>query len=259
MRNGLVPLQLCWAGSLGAMLLACSCIQTTGGELVSFQLDAVGTPAAAAFTSGRGYDVTLSRARLFVGAVYLNQTNPADWSLETSCVLPGIYAGEVRGSLSIDALDATPQPFDAPGAGTGSPVRAGELWLTDGDVNDSDSRKVILDVAGTATKGGMSWPFSAAFTIGANRKQPPRDSALPGSHPLCKERIVSPIPTELTLEEGGTLTLFVDPREWFQSVEFSELKGTELVDDYATAGQPEIALYNALRSAKGPYRFGWTP
>lgn len=238
-------------------LLCSGCVQTTGGNLVTFFAEAVGTPAAASFTSGKGYDVTLSRAQLFVGAVYLNQSNPSDYSLETSCILPGIYSGEVRGSLQIDALSGAAQPFEAAGNGTDAPVRAGELWLTDGDVNDSDSKKVVLDVAGVASKGGMSWPFTAAFTIGANRKQPPRDAALPGSHPLCKERIVTPIPTELTLEEGGTLRLVVDPRAWFLSVEFSELIGAGFVDDSATAKQPDVALYNALRAAKGPYRFEW--
>jgi hypothetical protein len=245
--------------ALIALLGAAACAQSTGGSLVAFRAEAVGTPAAAAFTSGKGYDVTLSRARLFVGAVYLNQTNPADWSLETSCILPGIYSGEVRGSLDIDALSAEPQPFPADGNGTDAPVRAGELWLTDGDVNDRDSKAVVLDVQGVASRGGASWPFTAAFTIGLNRKQPPRDSTLPGSRPICKERIVSPIPTELTLGKGGTLRLVVDPRAWFSTVEFSELQGTSFIDDSAMAGQPDTALYNGLRAAKGPYTFEWLP
>ena len=238
-------------------LSLCACVQSTGGNLVTFAAEAVGTPAASAFTTPRGYAVTLSRARLFVGAVYLNQSNPADYTLETSCFLPGVYSGEVRGSLLVDGLDATPQPFPVQGNGTDAPVRAGELWLTDSDVNDEDSKTVVLDVAGVASRGGMTWPFGAAYTLGANRKQPPRDAALPGSHPICKERIVTPIPTELTLAEGGTLRLVVDPRAWFLSVEFAELNGTQFIDDSATAGQPDIALYNALKAAKGPYRFEW--
>lgn len=239
------------------LLLTSACVQTTGGSLVTFSAEAVGIPAAASFTSGRGYAVTLSRARLLVGAIYLNQSNPADHTLETSCFLPGVYSGEVRGSLIVDALDGTPQPFGVKGNGTDTPVRAGELWLTDADVNEPDSKTVVLDLAGAATRNGMTYPFTAAFTLGANRKQQPRDPALPGSHPICKERIVTPIPTELTLSEGGTLRLVVDPRAWFSSVEFSELKGMQFADDTATAGQPDIALYNAMRAAKGPYTFEW--
>ena len=238
-------------------LLLAGCVQTTGGSLVTFSAEAVGTPAAASFVSGRGYDVTLSRARLLVGAVYLNQSNPADHTLETSCFLPGVYSGEVRGSVRVDALSGAAQPFPVQGNGTDAPVRAGELWLTDAEVNEPDSKTVVLDVAGVAARGGMSFPFTAAFTIGSNRKQQPRDPALPGSHPICKERIVTPIPTELTLAEGGTLRLVVDPRAWFSSVEFSELKGQQFSDDTATAGQPDVALYNAMRAAKGPYTFEW--
>lgn len=239
------------------LLLTSACVQTTGGNLVTFSAEAVGTPAAASFTSGRGYAVTLSRARLLVGAIYLNQSNPSDHTLESSCFLPGVYSGELRGSLLVDALSGDVQPFPVQGNGTDAPVRAGELWLTDADVNEPDSKTVVLDVQGVATRGGMAFPFTAAFTIGNNRKQPPRDPALPGSQPICKERIVTPIPTELTLAEGGTLRLVVDPRAWFLSVEFSELKGQQFIDDSATAGQPDVALYNAMRAAKGPYTFEW--
>ncbi len=241
-----------------ALLLLSACVQTTGGSLVSFNAQAVGTEAARSFTSGKGYDVTLTRARLFVGAIYLNQANPADWSLETACTLPGIYSGELRGALTVDALSAEAQPFDVLGNGTDAPVQAAELWLTEGDVDARDSKKVVLDVEGVAAQGGTSWPFSAAFTIGQNRKQPPTDAQLPGSRPICKERVVSPIPTELTLAEGGTLTLVVDPRAWFSSVEFSELTGTAFIDDSTSAGPADKALYNAMRAAKGPYRFEWS-
>jgi len=239
------------------LLSLAGCVQTTGGSLVTFSAEAAGTEEARAFTSGKGYDVTLSRAQLFIGAVYLNQSNPSNWSLETDCILPGIYSGEVRGGLTVDALSAAPQPFPVAGNGTDVPVLAGELWLHEGDIDDRDSKKVVLDVEGVASRGGTSWPFTAAFTLGQNRKEPPRDAALPGSRPICKERIVSPIPAELTLREGGTLTVIVDPRAWFVSVEFSELTGTAFIDDSAAAGQPDTALYNALRTSKGPYRFEW--
>ncbi|MBK7864303.1 MAG: hypothetical protein IPJ65_38030 [Archangiaceae bacterium] len=245
-------------------LLLAGCLQTTGGQLVTFEAEAVGTPEAASFTTPKGYDVVLSRARLFVGAVYLNQTNPSNYALETSCILPGIYTGEVRGSLTVDALDGSAQPFPVTGNGTDAPTRAAELWLTDGDVNDTRSERVVLEAEGTASKGDAGWPFSAVFTIGSNRKQPPRDPALPGSRPICKERIVTPIPTDLTLGEGGTLRLTIDPRLWFSAVEFSELTPSssaparfEFIDDSASAGQPDIALYNGIRAAKGPYAFTW--
>lgn len=259
------------AGPVSALLclISSACVQTTGGELVTYSLAARGPSTAVKgqpyrFVTPAGFDVALDRATLFVGAVYFNQTNPAGWSQETACTLPGIYTGEVRGSLKVDALDPSPQPFATQGNGTSSPTRAAELWLTAVDVSASDEHTVVLDVAGTATRGAESWPFDASFTIGQNRRAAPRSPALPGSNPICQRRIVTPIPTELTLSEGGTATLVVDPAAWFSTVDFSRLTVSpdnaarfRFIDDSSTGQQPDIALFNGLTSAQGPYRFEW--
>ena len=158
----------------------------------------------------------------------------------------------------VDALSATPQSFPVLGNGTDRPVKAAELWLTYGDINDESAGGPVLEVQGVATKDGQTWPFTGTFTIGANRKLAPRDPALPGSRPICKERIVSPIPTELTLGAGGTVVLQVDPRAWFASVEFSELLGGTFVDSHQTAAQPDRALFDGMKAAKGPYLFRWS-
>jgi hypothetical protein len=241
-------------------LVAQGCSPGTGGQLVQFSAEAVGTPEAQSFTTPRGYAVSLSRAQLFVGALYLNQVNPSNYSEETSCVLPGIYSGEVRGGVTIDALSAEAQPFEAAGNGTDAPSRAAELWLTDGDVDAEDSKKVVLEVEGVATAAPDAWPFLARFTIGKNRALPPRNPALYGSNPICRQRIVTPIPIELTLAENATVRLRVDPREWFNTVEFRELTASpeqpgrfDFLDDSSLAGQPDLALYNGLRANKGPY------
>ena len=78
-------------------LSALGCIQTTGGRVVSFEAQASGDPAIVSggplrFTTPRGFDVTLNRARLSVGALYLNQQNPQNYSLEESCIQKGIYS-----------------------------------------------------------------------------------------------------------------------------------------------------------------------
>ena len=168
--------------------------------------------------------------------------------------------------LRVDALSSEAQPFPVAGNGTSAPTLSGELWLTDADVNDTASKTVVLSVEGVATRRAMSWPFAADFTIGTNRATPPRNPALPGSNPICKQRVVTPIATELTLTRDATVTLTVDPRAWFSSVEFSELTVDPLddtrfrfIDDSATAGQPDIALYNALHSLTGPYAFSVSP
>ncbi|MFZ5444264.1 MAG: hypothetical protein ACOZQL_29980 [Myxococcota bacterium] len=250
-----------------AALLGAGCIQTTGGELVSFDVRASGDPAVVSggpltFATPKGWSVTLTRARLTVGALYFNQQNPQNYTLEQSCVQEGIYSGEVRGGLTIDALSPEPQPFPVAGNGTTAPTRAAELWLTGGELLADTDGTVVLDVAGTATGSAGTFPFEAAFTISQNRVLPPRNPALPGSNPLCRQRIVSPIAFEATFSEGAAVSLLVDPRAWFASVDFAELtKVSEqpllyrFTDDSSSSLQPDKALFNALRNASGPYRF----
>ncbi len=43
---------------------------------------------------------------------------------------------------------------------------------------------------------------------------------------ICKERIVSPIPTSIRVRAGGALWLRVDPRQLFTNVDFGALEGT---------------------------------
>lgn len=252
-------------------LLGAGCIPSTGGALVSFSAHAQGDPAVVSggplrFATPKGYEVRLDRARVTVGAMYLGQQNPQSYTLEPSCIQPGLYSGEVRGGLVVDALSPAPQPFPVAGNGTDAPTRAAELWLTGGDLLADTDRTVLLDVAGEATRGAERWPFSGALTISSNRATPPRNPALPSSNPLCQQRIVGPIAFDATLAEGSTVALLVDPRAWFVGVEFAELTpvagapGTfAFTDDGASSAQPDKSLYNALRSAAGPYRLELRP
>jgi hypothetical protein len=255
-----------------AALLAASCGGTTGSHLVSFQALAGGpadaTGSALTFStqppSGVTYQVRLTRTRLLVGAVYLNQSVPASGSAATGCVLPGIYVAEAFGPVTLDLLSPVLQPFPAFGEGTETPARTAEVWLTSGDVNAPVDPTVILDVAGTATatQSGNSFPFQGTVTISANRAIPPVNPALPGSNPICKQRIVSPIFVDLTPTDGGTLTVRIDPRAMFQTVDFATLQpaspgSTTLLipDTNAGAGQ---SLFKALVST-APYQFTWSP
>lgn len=247
------------------------CVETTGGELVSFHAQASGDPDVVAggpltFSTPKGFDVTLTRARLTVGALYLNQQNPQNYTLEQSCVQEGIYTGEVRGQVVIDALSPAPQPFAVAGNGTNAQTRAAELWLTGGELLADVDKTVVLDVAGSATGAAGTFPFEASFTISQNRVIPPRNPALPGSNPLCQQRIVSPIAFETRLAEGATVSLVVDPRAWFVAVDFAELTKVSdqpllyrFTDDSDSSLQPDKALFNALRSAVGPYRLTQSP
>jgi hypothetical protein len=235
--------------------------------VVSFTAQASGDPSvvtgtALTFTTPRGFEVTLRRAELTIGAMYLNRQNPKNYTLEQSCIQEGIYSGEVRGGLTIDALSPEPQLFPVAGNGTDALTRAAELWLTGGDLLAETDKTVLLTVAGVAMRGAESFPFEGQITISRNRLMPLLNPALPGSNPLCRQRIVSPIPFEINLAEGGTLWLQVDPRAWFVAVDFAALTQVgsspllyRFTDEASSSAQPDKALYSGLRSAVGPYRF----
>jgi len=253
--------------ALSAGIALTSCVGTTGSELFTFAAAAAGPEDAVAgqplsFSTGRGYQVTLTRAKFHLGAVYLNKAIPISGAQATSCILPGIYVAQVTQGLDVDALSPALQPFPAPGEAIAAEAIAGEVWLTGGDVNAAEDSTVVLDVAGTAEKQGETFPFEGQLSIGANRLGPVNDPAQPGAHPICKERIVSPIPVNLDVRSGGSLLVRVDPRGLFRNVDFSELDQTSdnpklyrFKDE--TDGQPNVNIYRALASREGTYELIW--
>jgi hypothetical protein len=266
----------CRAARFGAILLLFSavvlgCSGTTGSELVRFRAaaagpsDAMGAPLE--FDNERGFHVTLSSAELDVGALYLNQYLPVSGSQATNCILPGTYVGQVTEALAVDLLSAELQYFPGLGEGTSLPALAGEVWFTRGDVNDPAIDVPALSIAGSAEKDGATFPFTGNISIGANRVVPSPDPAQPGSRPICKERIVSPIPVSIALGSMGTLVLRVDPRLFLAAVDFASLspnpddsQAYAFGDDPSAASgqnQASIRLYQALHAAGGPYGFEW--
>lgn len=260
----------------GAILLlsaaACAgCVGTTGGELLSFEAFAAGPEDAVEgepyrFTTGRGFEVALTRARLRIGAVYLNRSVPTSVASDTSCMLPGIYVAEVPYGLEVDALSPALQAFPGMGFATSERARTGELWLTGGDLHDEDDPTIILDVAGAAAKDGADYPFEGTITIGRNRVVPPPSPAAPGAKPICKQRVVTPIPLDITPRSGGRLVVRIDPSGLFSNVDFSLLAR---VEDEGEGGapryrfldsaedQPSKNLHAGLRASVGVYTIRW--
>lgn len=260
---------------LGLACLCAACADTTGNRLVGFKAVASAAPdlgAAAGqplqFTTPRGFDVTLTTARVFVGALYLSSVAPttASGATEAPCVSPGITTGEVRGGGLFDALDPTPQPFSTDGVGSDLETRSAALWLTADDVNADEDKTVLLEVEGVATRGTTSWPFSGALSIGRNRITPPRNAALPSSNPICEQRIVAPLSFDAVLSDGATVWLQLDPRAFFSSVNFATLEQVATTppryrfrNETAGAEQADTSLYNAFRANAGPYRLSLLP
>jgi hypothetical protein len=206
------------------LLVACD---TTGGRLVTFDVAAVGpadaTGGPRAFENGLGWHVILNKAKLHIGAVYLNLANPISGSQGTNCILPGIYTAEELSAVDVDVLSNEPQQFPETANGTDDSAKTAEVWLTGGDVNAAEDPTIIADVAGAAVGNGMTMAFTAQVTIGSNRLIASSDPSMPSAHPICKQRIVSPIPIDIKPQPGGQLLIRIDPELWFADVDFSQL------------------------------------
>jgi hypothetical protein len=249
------------------LLCTVGCVGTAGGELFEFSAFAAGPENAAgqsyAFSQPSfGYDIVLTRARLHVGAIYLNRAVPLSGAGAEPCVLPGIYSAEVTTGFDVDVLSPTLQPFPARGFATTDRAFTGEVWLTGGDVNDDSDPTLILDLAGTASKAETVFPFEAKLTISNNRVVPPPNPALPGGKPICKERIVSNILVDLTPEPGQSLRLRIDPAGFFTNVDFSTLgdpsaDGIYRFEDERGANPASKNLYDGIHHNSGVYSFSW--
>ena len=252
-------------GLLATLLFVCGCGGTTGSALVTFSGEASGPSGAdggsLSFTTGSGADVTLTKAQLHLGAVYLNQSVPASGAAAEPCISPGIYVAELFGGLDVDLLSPSAVPFPSSGEGTETEAHTAEVWLVGGDVNADDDSTPILEVAGSATQDGASYPFMATVTIGANRKPLVSNAAMPGANPICHRRIVTPILVDITPKSGGTLALHIDPRPMFNSVDFSKV--TEVPDAPGTYEIPDTssgaggALFKGLTASFGVYSFSF--
>ncbi|MBI5532150.1 MAG: hypothetical protein HY898_05525 [Deltaproteobacteria bacterium] len=251
--------------AFSSLLPACS--GATEGRLVTFSAAAAG-PADAVqgqpyeLTSGRGYHVVLTRARLHIGAAYLNQSAPSAAAPSQPCELPGAYVAQILTGVDVDVLSPLPQPFGSPGSGIASHAVAAEIVLTGGDLNAIDDPTIILDVAGTASKQGTYYPFDGIVTIGRNRLQPSTDPAAPGAEPPCRRRIAAPVAVDITPADGGRLVVRVDPRGWFANVDFAQLrkvsdKPPQYRFDDNSETQPNLNLYTGLTSRDGVYGFTW--
>jgi hypothetical protein len=258
-----------------ALAAPVACVGSTGSDLVTFQAYASGLHTIVpgqpfAFDSGRGFHVVLTKAKLHVGALYLQRGRPISGAQPVGCINAGVhsapvYVAEVVNGLDVDVLSPTPQPFPIDGDGSADRALTAEVWFAGAAIDAPDDPTVVLDVAGTATKGANSWPFEASFTIGQNRAIPPFDSTLPGSNPICKQRIATPIAIDLTPTNGGALYLEVDARAWFANVDFTQLPQVQaspplyrFTDSSApSTDQPSRNLFQALHAFDGVYAFSF--
>jgi hypothetical protein len=256
--------------AIACALVLSSCVGTTGGEVISFDAAASGPEDAISgspleFVTDRGWSVVLSKATLHVGAIYFNRSMPVSGVQQTSCILPDTYLAQVTSGIDVDLLSPDAQRFPSRGDGVTSPVAiAAQIWLTGERIDRQDDTTPILQVEGVARRDGDMRPFSGTITIGSNRLQTSGAGTPAGAAPICKQRIVSPIPVNVPLEKTGTLLLRIDPRLLFVNVDFGALpragEGFAFTDDATEKDQPSVNLYDNLRAARPSlYAFEWVP
>ncbi|HZU83293.1 MAG TPA: hypothetical protein VE987_10270 [Polyangiaceae bacterium] len=255
-----------------------SCAGTTGYDLVTFHAAAQG-PSDAVAGQPYAFDVdgahvVLTKAVLHVGALYLTQSVPTSGGGPMSCTLPGTYAGvfvgQVRGGADVDMLDPSLQPLSVLGDGSTIPAATGQVWLTYGNVtapSDSGPAQPILTIEGTVDTGAGSRSFSGRIWIDDSWRPNPPPSNLPGEDQICLDRIVSGIPVDFTLAEGGTLVLRLQPKGLFARVDFAGLPTTgcdprmpaDLCFVNDPTSSPSFALFTNLKVHGAIYGFEWRP
>lgn len=244
-------------------LVFVACAGTTGGSIVDFPAVVRAVPEAKDFTNDRGWHITLSKARLHIGAVYLASALPVSGAQSSECILPGTYVAEITNGLDVDLLSSSAQAFPDLGHGTTTGALAAQIWLTSGDVNVVDDSTPMLELEGIADRAGDVRPFAGTITIGKNRVTGATET--PGANPICKQRIVSPIRTAVGVGKTGTLRLTIDARLLFANVELADLQKQGAMYVFSDAPntdsytQPSINLWQNLHSGGALYTFAWEP
>jgi hypothetical protein len=263
-----------------------SCNGTTGFELVQFYAAGRGFSGATkgqpySFDTGAGVQVTLTRASLHVGALYLTQYVPQPGGDVQPCTLPqtfeGAFVGEVLGDADIDLLDPAVQPIPVIGEGSTIPASTGQVWLLHdsaitGSTENGDDPLPVLTLEGTFADSSGAHTFSAGITIDTTRIVA-TNPGLPGEIQICQERIVSGIAAQLTLARAGTLVLGLDAARIFNGVRFTDLPSAASLTGNASSAclqgtstercftnddtnPSSIAIFDNLQTT-APYQFEW--
>jgi len=255
MTPGHMKRRLAAASLATGLVAAVACNGTTGDQLITFSASAAGVKGASEpFTtydeSGNpAYSVTLTRASMYLGALYFDESPPSTGFDTPTCITPDIYAAQVPGGLELDLLSPQPQAFTTPGNGSADTALSWDIWLTNGDVNATANLGVhIVDLLGVATRLSDMKPFSFAAIVTINgvlegagaRLQQSSAPGLPGQYPICKQRILAlDLARGLGFYRGGTLNVTVDPRQWLLTSNIDFASGLEAWDTQDCQADPD--------------------
>lgn len=218
---------------VAAAIAVASCNGTTGDALYTFNAYAAGAKGAGDPFTLDGYKVQLTQAQMYIGAVYVNEAPGGSGGTFNTpeCIDSGVYCAQVPGGVEVNLLSTTPQPFSVQGSGSADLGLSWDLYLAEGDVNsdaiNANPTHNIADLAGTATPLSGGPPIYWAATVNINpgttediagaRGAPVESAGQPGLNPICLARILHLGGISLTLSEGVSMLLTIDPRAFFQA------------------------------------------
>jgi hypothetical protein len=262
---------LCAAGLIaGVTLQACSDAKTTtGGKLVVLHTRVtLNEVAKSEFTSAVGWSITLSEARVSAGPFYyfdgapplVRRERSSDFrfaarllGLGLAHAHPGHYQagnalGQMLASASIELLgDSVELPV---GEGVSGTYRSARFTFSEPSGTGSAALDGHVALAvGKAQKAGKTPRFFRAFAdLSAIEK-----SASQGHIDGCEF-------DEVDVQGDGTVTVTVDPKIWFDLVDFtdadagSEAAPAELPD----GSQPQLAFVLGTTQLSA-YKFAYSP
>lgn len=260
----------------------------TGLSRVSFVLRGGGVERGAAgpltFTNALGWEVTLTEARIAVGPVYFNlapalssrrRWQPGRWLLREARadttqdhLAGGRIVGQVLRRRVVDAL-APGLAELGPGDGVSEEALSAEVWLlpegaAPGMTADGGGLPAgaVAVVAGTAQKTPVEDPMNERLPFVAVLPLGEAEAQLAGEKVLAQLRMARRIPVSVPFgQDGGVVTLRVDPRPWLEVADFAALRGAPVDGQGRRVAQPGDGVMRSLlrgvRLSQGVYRFAW--
>jgi hypothetical protein len=285
-----VALSLAALVAFGAAVAAASgCAGDTGSQRFDFEARAGGKGAATTdghtFTNEKGWVISLTRANVTLGPVYLNVIPPltdSSASLWSVFVRPvwaqaggshldtGRMVGEVLSQITFDALSAELVPFPSRGTMAQEAVRTAEIWFYPAPGVSADATKidtVALDVGGVATRESEKVRFRGQLILNDDWISE-QTTGERGNQSITGIRKVRGVPATFFPTAGGQLELRFDVSRLFRGADFSSLEpnrtdqdGTKVLQQKqsASANRDQVTtnLYQGLRETSGTYSVHW--
>ena len=262
---------------------------STGSDRFAFDARAGGIErdgaAPSTFTNETGWTITLTKAQVTMGPIYLNVIAPL--RDDTSSWVPwlgvrraygddehlagGREAGEVLGQITFDALSPALVAFPTQGAMAQEQIRTAEIWFWPPPGTSPDSVKIdpsAVDFAGEAVKDAATVRFRGTLILNdawTTDAKPGERSA----QPVTSLRKVRGIPTSFFPTAGGALEIRFDVRALFRGADFANLQANPSDEDgtkilvqsktgRVTTDQVMRNVFQGLRASTGTYAVRWS-